>query len=765
MNFEELLLVIDTESKENMDVSMEAFTHAVYHESFDEFAIVSEQVLNSIDNEVTEIAMEGLKSWTKDKLVSLCARLEKVCLGWADKCKKKDGRLHNMWMGLAAWFRKQMNRLKGIVTDDSKEVLLISGEVDKKQEEVKLLTQKTQDIVSNPPAPVEKKEKPTGKPQDTPNVINMDGPVKQAEPKPEPKSEPAAAPSKGKIVTNQKKGWQNNSDESRKQPEQSPQYKEYMKNAQQTAAKKNLGIIKNYQKDALNNKLKKYQEQYKQAKENNDQDRMKAAQRQIQETAAAIRKLEERKNANARKTIKTGSKSIRQNLANGIKTLTGMKKKQEQSVATASYIGLEAYTMESEMEMAMEEFVELGTGPIADSIDLHNINVAIEQALMDVIDEYPEAFSEYDDEDEFAMEGVFSKPKSSEALLAKMQKNVKKLKTIGQCDDMLRKLNDEAAKFNSSIKELQAASAQYSQDNDKKALKATCKPILSNLKKTCSLLKISSIATDPKNITQEELTKLRDVITGAKAAVKARRDEIKNGGAASESFMDEDFLFEMQCDDVAEESLIEDFDTYMDYVDAATEGVLEPNLKRSIRIQTGEVAKKLAGIVKQARKATKAKEYDEAIKLYQQAKQGYKGLMASAKKLPEYKGGTSVYSGKARDHMKQRFKLDAINWCIQRISDCDDAIEKIQNRRMKNERKAGEKEARAERKAAKAAAKAEKKAAKQNPVSESMMELEDALEALDSYDVYDEDTDYDYDDNYSDDYDDAGDTILESLLQ
>lgn len=359
------------------------------------------------------------------------------------------------------------------------------------------------------------------------------------------------------------------------------------------------------------------------------------------------------------------------------------------------------------------------------------------------------------DSDDLAMEGIFSKPKTSDAIVAKMQKNVKKLKTVEACDSYLEQLNNEASKFNEAIKSLQSAASEYQTSQDKKALKASVKPVLANLKKTCKLLKISSISGDPKNISEEEIKKLHDVITGAKAAVQSRKQELQSGGSANESFMDDNFLFELQSDDIAEESLAEDFDTYMDYVDAATEGILEPNLKRAHRIQTGEVAKKIAGVVKQARKATKAKEYDEAIKLYQQAKQGYKGLLASARKLPEYKAGVSRFSGKEKDHPKQSFKLDAINWCITKISECDDAIEKIQNRRMKNERKAGEKAARAEKKAA-------KRAAKENPASESLTALKDALESFDCYDPDDEDID-DMDPAVEDD-DEFGD-VLESLLQ
>lgn len=331
------------------------------------------------------------------------------------------------------------------------------------------------------------------------------------------------------------------------------------------------------------------------------------------------------------------------------------------------------------------------------------------------------------DSDDLAMEGIFSKPKTSDAIVAKMQKNVKKLKTVEACDSYLEQLNNEASKFNEAIKSLQAAASDYQSSQDKKALKASVKPVLANLKKTCKLLKISSISGDPKNISSGEIQKLHDVITGAKAAVQARKQELQSSSSASESFMD---------DELVEDNLIEDFDEYLDNVDAATEGIISADFKRTHRIKTGEAAKKLAGIVKQARKATKQKNYDEAITLYKQAKNGYAALLKYAKKIPDKTTETDSY--------KSTSKVAAINWCTEKMGECDNAIEKIKNGQMKAERKAG--------------IKAEKKGA-----SESLTELEEAMESLDNFDedesVNDSILDLFQDEN------DVEDNVLESLLQ
>lgn len=136
---------------------------------------------------------------------------------------------------------------------------------------------------------------------------------------------------------------------------------------------------------------------------------------------------------------------------------------------------------------------------------------------------------------DIAVEGLFSKPKSAEKLLSGMQKKVGRLKTAGQCDDMLRQLDMESKKFNSAMGALKNAQGNFQKSNDKKAFKQAAGPVLKDLNKTCKILRIKSIAADPKNITQEEIKKLHDFITGAKQLVKARKQALASG--ANESYI------------------------------------------------------------------------------------------------------------------------------------------------------------------------------------------------------------------------------------
>lgn len=372
------------------------------------------------------------------------------------------------------------------------------------------------------------------------------------------------------------------------------------------------------------------------------------------------------------------------------------------------------------------------------------------------------------------VEGLLSKPKTQEQMLAKMQKRVNRLKTVGQCDDMLRQLSAESSKFNSAISALKRASADYSQTNDKKALRKSAGPILKELNKTCKILKIKSIADDPKNISQEEIKKLHDFITGAKQLITARKKVLS--GAASEGFVsgydddfeyaaegyeDDDFLSLIQDEYdgydnvyIADEALIEDFAEADQNIAIATEGIIDPDAKRALRIQFGEKRRQIKSVVKKARAAKKAKDFATAIAMYQEAKKGYQSLLAEAKKLPDRAirqtnaSGDVIGNGKA----SSSHKVGLINWCIQKMGECDNAIEAIKNGQMRRERKAAEKEARAAR-----------KAAKRGGASESY--LDDALEyeaVIES--MYDDDDDeYDYDfDMDDDDYDTEGG--LESLL-
>lgn len=145
--------------------------------------------------------------------------------------------------------------------------------------------------------------------------------------------------------------------------------------------------------------------------------------------------------------------------------------------------------------------------------------------------------SEMDDMDySIAEEGLFSKPKSADDMIAKVQKSVnKRCKTVEDCDDFLAKLKVEEQKFNASLKTMKAAAIQFQKDGDKKALKAAIKPAKAELAKTCSIISLKDVGS-ADNITDEEIKKLKGFLTGARKVVAEKKKELKNAAKATESF-------------------------------------------------------------------------------------------------------------------------------------------------------------------------------------------------------------------------------------
>lgn len=473
--------------------------------------------------------------------------------------------------------------------------------------------------------------------------------------------------------------------------------------------------------------------------------------------------------------------------------------------------------------------------------EMESNNLALEALLADMPDD--------ENQMDPATEGLFSKPKTLDEMLANVKKTVdKKCKTSKDCEDWLAKVKNEEEKFNSAIKALQEATKKYQSDNDQKALKATCKPILKNLKKTCNILSMKDISADAGNITEEELKKLRDFLVGAKKIINDKAAECKKGdcdhsdneGAEEsangcESFLamlqectpaeeafekvkikttniiikiqtalsnlaeklekkynlkkqqakegskqekraayweqvfrtwksklnfkigdneakiekykadldkmkeginkdkeaaekesmtwntddfkansgEEAFIdAEIQSETVAMEAaftyydeLISEMNTVMesevgeytieDFMTFAMEGIISPDQKQKWNIQGGEISKQMKATIKEAKKAVKSKDYAQAINLYNKALKGYRGLLATAKKIPDKQLGTNVVENGIKyadgsDTYKGLAKSKAIAWCNQQISACQAAIQKIKDKQSKSESKASE---------------------------------------------------------------------------
>jgi tetratricopeptide (TPR) repeat protein len=297
---------------------------------------------------------------------------------------------------------------------------------------------------------------------------------------------------------------------------------------------------------------------------------------------------------------------------------------------------------------------------------------------------------------EIAQEGLFSKPKTLEQMLSNVQKTVdKKCKTSEDCDDLLAKITGEETKFNTAIKTLQDATVKYQEDNDKKDLKATTKPVLKDLKKTCDILQMKDITDNAEEITEDELKKLRDFIVGAKDIIKKKAESFSGEGddegadTAEECGSCESFLAMLQGMDTDDStSVAQECATFDDFM-VAIEGIISPDQKQKWRIKGGEVAKSIKATIKEAKAAVKSKDYDQAINLYKKALKGYQGLLATANKIPDKQNLSGMKYTDGSDTYKGSAKTSAIKWCNKKISECQNAIQMIQDKKTKADRKAG----------------------------------------------------------------------------
>lgn len=148
-------------------------------------------------------------------------------------------------------------------------------------------------------------------------------------------------------------------------------------------------------------------------------------------------------------------------------------------------------------------------------------------------------------EDGIAEEGLIFKPKTTEKLLKSVESRAKKLKTVEDCDDLLAKLKTEATKFNECLTGMRKAAQDFKDGNiDKKELSAKIKPFSTELKNSCSILTLGKVVDNKKNVTDEEIQKVKDFIEGATEIISKRRSEIESAGTsasgASESYIAEE---------------------------------------------------------------------------------------------------------------------------------------------------------------------------------------------------------------------------------
>lgn len=234
---------------------------------------------------------------------------------------------------------------------------------------------------------------------------------------------------------------------------------------------------------------------------------------------------------------------------------------------------------------------------------------------------------EFGDDSDPALEGLFRKPKSVEKLLAQLKKTIdKKCKTMEDCDAMLENLSNDEIAFNTALSNMKEAAQQFQAGEiTKKEMSAKIKPETKKLKKTCTMLSLKDINDKTDNVTDEELQNLRDVLVGAKDAIKAKKEEL-SGSTASEGFIGG---FEGDEDGIAQEALTEvtagiiGAGAYLGLVVLIVSlgAFLNKNskvCKEAIKDMKKEIKPKMKQLKNELKQAKKNKDYGKCVSILQQ---------------------------------------------------------------------------------------------------------------------------------------------------
>ena len=124
--------------------------------------------------------------------------------------------------------------------------------------------------------------------------------------------------------------------------------------------------------------------------------------------------------------------------------------------------------------------------------------------------------------------------------------------------------------------------------------------------------------------------------------------------------------------------------TEENFIQFAMEGIISPDQKQKWSIKYGQTRKEIKGVIKAAKAAAKSGDYAKAIGLYKKAKNGYKGLLSIANKIPDKQIMSGSKFADGSDTYKGSAKTSAIAWVNKQISACDAAILKLQNKQKKS---------------------------------------------------------------------------------
>lgn len=140
-----------------------------------------------------------------------------------------------------------------------------------------------------------------------------------------------------------------------------------------------------------------------------------------------------------------------------------------------------------------------------------------------------------------AQEGLFTKKKTVEDLLATAQKKVSRLKTVEDVDAKLQAVNESGKAVNTTLKTMADAAkkrAAGSMDDKefKAAIKDASKSIASPIKTLYS--KLGNVVESKAGVTSDEIQAFQKYLSGLKKLLNDRKKELAKASAAKESYED-----------------------------------------------------------------------------------------------------------------------------------------------------------------------------------------------------------------------------------
>lgn len=142
-----------------------------------------------------------------------------------------------------------------------------------------------------------------------------------------------------------------------------------------------------------------------------------------------------------------------------------------------------------------------------------------------------------------AQEGLFTKKKTVEDLLATAQKKVSRLKTVEDVDAKLQAVNESGKAVNTTLKTMaDAAKKRAAGSMDDKdfvaAIKEASKTIASPIKTLYA--KLGNVVESKASVTSDEIQAFQKYLSGLKKLLNDRKNELAKTSAAKESYDDID---------------------------------------------------------------------------------------------------------------------------------------------------------------------------------------------------------------------------------